>query len=217
MKRFSHPGSLAKWIPGLRQEWQLDETHNCKNCSRNISKQVKCSWEGTLFSTTNLIYIVFHLLITLAAYSLFVYYNGTKAGKRFSQKTIQQAKREEGHPKNIRIILVAWGCFVILRPVELVWWLLHVPENAQQKLKQQIEPWVQDTSDLWPFEFSWVNQDSSNHSLHLLYTKQGIAVSAMQPKQSIPPRLGNMGKEFSAQKAIENKIIVLRQGWKNYH
>ena len=117
------------------------------------NKQVKCSWEGTLFSTTNLIYIVFHLLITLAAYSLFVYYNGTKAGKRFSQKTIQQAKREEGHPKNIRIILVAWGCFVILRPVELVWWLLHVPENAQQKLKQQIEPWVQDTSDLWPFEF----------------------------------------------------------------
>ena len=45
--------------------------------------------------------IVFHLLITLAAYSLFDYYNGTKAGKRFSQKTIQQAKREEGHPQNM--------------------------------------------------------------------------------------------------------------------
>ncbi len=117
------------------------------------NKQVKCSWEGSHFSTTNFTYIVFHIVITLAAYSLFAYYNGTKAGRRFSQKTIQQAKREEGDPKNIRIILVARGCFVILRPIEFAWWLLHVSEAPKQKLKETIEPWVKDTSDLWPFEF----------------------------------------------------------------
>ena len=41
MKRISHPESPALWIPGLRQELQLDETHDCKIRARNISEIIE--------------------------------------------------------------------------------------------------------------------------------------------------------------------------------
>lgn len=132
---------------------QILRTYQLRVEIEEDNRQLKRSWEILGFTSTSLVYILFHIVLTLAAYTLFVYYNGTREGRQFSKRTIQKAKREEEDDKNIRVILVAWGYFVILRPVELVLWILDVPEEAKKKLKGIIEPWVRDTSDLWPFEF----------------------------------------------------------------
>ena len=132
---------------------QILRTYQLRVEIEEDNRQIKRSWEILEFTATSLIYIVFHIVITLTAYTLFLYYNGTKTGRQFSKRTIQKAKREEEGDKNIRIILVACGHFVILRPVELVLWILDVPEEARKKLKGIIAPWIRDTSDLWPFEF----------------------------------------------------------------
>lgn len=131
---------------------QISKTYALRVEIEEDNKQVKCSWSLGQFTSTDQVAILFQIVTVLAAYSLFAYYNGTQAGRQFSHQTIQQAKRHEADSKNIRIILVARGCFVLLKPIQFGLWLLNIPELARIKLRQTFQEWAKDTSDLWPFE-----------------------------------------------------------------
>ena len=133
---------------------QILKTYRLRVEIEEDNKQIKHSWELGDFTTTDRVGVIPRIVMVLAAYRLFAFYNGTKQGRQFSRKTIQQAKRHEADSKNIRLILVAWGCFVLLKPAELVLWMLKLPQPAREKLIPRFEEWVKDTSDLWPFEFS---------------------------------------------------------------
>lgn len=131
---------------------QILRTYRLRVEREEDNKQTKGPWEIGAFTSTEHMDIVFQIVIILAAYSLFAYYHGTKEGKQFCQKTLESAKRHEKDSRNIRIIMVARGCFVMLRPVEFALWLVKVPEGVREKLARQFEALAKNTDDLWPFE-----------------------------------------------------------------
>jgi hypothetical protein len=131
---------------------QILRTYRLRVEIEEDNKQVKGPWEIGEFTSTNRVDVVFQMVMVLAAYSLFAYYHGTKAGRQFCQKTIQAAKRHEKDSRNIRIIVVARGYFVMLRVVEFGLWLVKVPEAGREKLAKEFEQLVGNTEDLWPFE-----------------------------------------------------------------
>jgi hypothetical protein len=131
---------------------QILRTYRLRVEIEEDNKQVKGAWEIGEFNSTERVDVVFQIVMVLAAYSLFAYYHGTKAGRQFCQKTIEGAKRHEKDSRNIRIILVARGHFVMLRAVEFALWLVKGPEAGRKKLAKEFERLVEDTEDLWPFE-----------------------------------------------------------------
>jgi len=66
-------------------------------------------------------------------------YSNTQAGQKFAQKTLRQVRREQMRNHEIAMIVYTYDSYALFSAKYLVWLLLGLPKDIQQRLKEQMK------------------------------------------------------------------------------
>ena len=105
---------------------EIEEDHRqWKTGPRDMSK----------FTSTSMVQIVYHIIIVLLAYNLMKIYSNTQSGPSFAQKTLRQVRREQMRNHEVAIIVYTYDSYAVFSAKYLVWLLLGLPKDVQERLK----------------------------------------------------------------------------------
>jgi len=99
-------------------------------------RQLKSSsWRLEQFCATQLVQIIWHVVLTLLAYNLFQVYANTQAGRRFADKTKQKLEREQGRNPPTYLLVCTYDAFGVYETKSLLYILLDLPDDVRRKIR----------------------------------------------------------------------------------
>jgi hypothetical protein len=91
-------------------------------------------WDMTVFTSTSLIQILYHVICVLLSYNLQQVYANTEKGERFSEKTLRQIRREQSRRHEVSMIVYCGDSFALIGAKLLIGYLLRLPKDIQMRL-----------------------------------------------------------------------------------
>jgi hypothetical protein len=93
------------------------------------------SWHIDHFCATQLVQIIWHIVLTLLAYNLFQVFVNTKAGAKFANKTKQKLEREKQRNPPTYLLVCTRDAYGVYETKSLLYLLLDLPEDVRQKIR----------------------------------------------------------------------------------
>ena len=91
-------------------------------------------WDITVFTSTSLIQVLYHVICVLLSYNLQQVYTNTEKGERFSEKTLRQIRREQSPRHEVSMIVYCGDSFGLIGAKLLIGYLLRLPKEIQMRL-----------------------------------------------------------------------------------
>jgi hypothetical protein len=91
-------------------------------------------WDITVFTSTSLVQILYHVICVLLSYNLQQVYANTEKGERFSEKTLRQIRREQSRRHEVSMIVYSGDSFCLIGAKLLIGYLLRLPKEIQMRL-----------------------------------------------------------------------------------
>ena len=91
-------------------------------------------WDMTVFTSTSLVQILYHVICVLLSYNLQQVYANTEKGERFSEKTLRQIRREQSRRHEVSMIVYSGDSFCLIGAKLLIGYLLRLPKEVQMRL-----------------------------------------------------------------------------------
>jgi hypothetical protein len=91
-------------------------------------------WDITVFTSTSLVQILYHVICVLLSYNLQQVYANTEKGERFSEKTLRQIRREQSRRHEVSMIVYSGDSFGLIGAKLLIGYLLGLPKEIQMRL-----------------------------------------------------------------------------------
>ena len=91
-------------------------------------------WDMTVFTSTSLVQILYHVICVLLSYNLQQVYANTEKGERFSEKTLRQIRREQSRRHEVSMIVYSGDSFCLIGAKLLIGYLLRLPKEIQMRL-----------------------------------------------------------------------------------
>ncbi len=91
-------------------------------------------WDITVFTSTSLVQILYHVICVLLSYNLQQVYTNTEKGERFSEKTLRQIRREQSQRHEVSMIIYSGDSYVLIGAKLLIGYLLRLPKEIQMRL-----------------------------------------------------------------------------------
>jgi len=91
-------------------------------------------WDMTVFTSTSLVQILYHVICVLLSYNLQQVYANTEKGERFSEKTLRQIRREQSRRHEVSMIVYSGDSFCLIGAKLLIGYLLRLPKEIQRRL-----------------------------------------------------------------------------------
>ncbi len=91
-------------------------------------------WDMTVFTSTSLVQILYHVIFVLLSYNLQQIYTNTEKGERFSEKTLRQIRREQSRRHEVSMIIYSGDSFGLIGAKLLIGYLLRLPKEIQMRL-----------------------------------------------------------------------------------
>ena len=96
------------------------------------------SWQIDHFHATQLVQIIWHIVLTLLAYNLFQIFMNTKQGAKFANKTKQKLERERQRNPPTYFLVCTRQAYGVYETKKLLYLLLDLPEDVRQKIRRLI-------------------------------------------------------------------------------
>jgi hypothetical protein len=91
-------------------------------------------WDITVFTSTSLVQILYHVICVLLSYNLQQVYTNIEKGERFSEKTLRQIRREQSRRHEVSMIVYSGDSFGLIGAKLLIGYLLRLPKEIQMRL-----------------------------------------------------------------------------------
>lgn len=91
-------------------------------------------WDMTVFTSTSLIQILYHVICVLLSYNLVQVYTNTEKGERFSEKTLRYIRRQQSRRHEVSMIIYSGDSYVLIGAKLLIGYLLRLPKEIQMRL-----------------------------------------------------------------------------------
>ncbi len=108
-------------------------------CEEDHRQMKGPNWEMDEFLSTQLVEIVFHVVMVLFAYNVCQVYGQTKAGERFAGKTKRARQRELRREGTRRVVVIAGPYYAVLEELEVAAELLEVEGEAKERLRGTVK------------------------------------------------------------------------------
>lgn len=93
------------------------------------------SWHLERFCATNLVQILWHVVLTLLAYNLFQLYANTDKGRAWAGKTKHKIEREHRTDNTTYLLVCTQTSFGLYETKALLFVLLDLPDDVRQKIR----------------------------------------------------------------------------------
>lgn len=94
------------------------------------------SWHIEHFCATQLVQILWHIVLTLLAYNLFQVFVNTNKGAKFANKTKQKIERERQRNPPTYLLVCTLDAYGVYETKTLLYLLLDLPEDVRQKIRK---------------------------------------------------------------------------------
>lgn len=94
------------------------------------------SWHIDHFCATQLVQIIWHVILTLLAFNLFQVFVNTKTGAKFASKTKQKLERERQRNPPTYLLVCTLDAYGVYETKRLLYLLLDLPEDVRQKIRR---------------------------------------------------------------------------------
>lgn len=91
-------------------------------------------WDMTVFTSTSLVQVLYHVICVLLSYNLQQVYTNTEKGERFSEKTLRQMRRQQSRRHEVSMIVYSEDSFALIGAKLLIGILLRLPKEIQIRL-----------------------------------------------------------------------------------
>jgi hypothetical protein len=91
-------------------------------------------WDMTVFTSTSLVQVLYHVIFVLLSYNLQQVYANTEKGECFSEKTLRQIRREQSRRHEVSMIVYSGDSFGLIGAKLLIGYLLRLPKEIQIRL-----------------------------------------------------------------------------------
>jgi hypothetical protein len=91
-------------------------------------------WDMTVFTSTSLVQVLYHVICVLLSYNLQQVYSNTEKGERFSEKTLRQIRREQSRRHEVSMIVYSGDSCGLIGAKLLIGYLLRLPKEVQMRL-----------------------------------------------------------------------------------
>jgi hypothetical protein len=91
-------------------------------------------WDMTVFTSTSLVQVLYHVICVLLSYNLQQVYINTEKGERFSEKTLRQIRRQQSRRHEVSMIVYSGDSCALIGAKLLIGYLLRLPKEIQMRL-----------------------------------------------------------------------------------